>query len=144
MLQLMVDEYKDKKRKREERKRKWEMWQKTKSILWKKTSNNYDKWEYFVSDSEEQPQQEPIVPKNDPNFKALQNDMEERKRKRKKDTEQAQKLKEKGNIEMKEGDYQKAMEYYTLALEHVRIFAIPDKGYEVHLYKQGPRIYKVE
>lgn len=30
---------------------KWDMWQKTKSMLWKKTSNNYDKWEYFVSDS---------------------------------------------------------------------------------------------
>lgn len=85
------------------------MWQKTKAMLWKKTSNNYDKWEYFVSDSEEEPQQEPIVPKNDPNFKALEADMQERKNKRKKDTEKAQKLKEKGNKEMKEGDYQKAM-----------------------------------
>lgn len=40
-------------------------------MLWKKTSNNYDKWEYFVSDSEEEQEQEPIVPKDDPNFKAL-------------------------------------------------------------------------
>ena len=42
--------------------------------------------------------------------------MEERKNRRKKDTEKAQKLKEKGNKEMKEGNYQKAMEFYTLAL----------------------------
>ena len=47
------------------------MWKKTKECLWKKTSNNYSKWEYFVSDSEEQPEQAPILPKNDPNFKAL-------------------------------------------------------------------------
>jgi hypothetical protein len=32
------------------------------------------------------------------------------------ETEKAKKLKEKGNACMKEGDYQKAMEYYTLAL----------------------------
>ena len=61
--------------------------------------------------------------------------MEERKRKRKKDTEEAQRLKEKGNKEMKEGDYQKAMEYYTLALEHVTSTLISDKGYEVDLHQ---------
>ena len=59
------------------------MWQKTKAMLWKKTSNNYDKWEYMVSDSEQEPETEPIVPKNDPNFKALEMDMEERNRKKK-------------------------------------------------------------
>lgn len=56
-LAVMVDEYKSKKKRREERKMKWDMWQKTKAMLWKKTSNNYDKWEYFVSDSEEEPEQ---------------------------------------------------------------------------------------
>jgi hypothetical protein len=55
---------------------KWEMWQKTKAMLWKKNSNNYNKWDYFVSESEEEPDKEPIVPKNDPNFKALEMDME--------------------------------------------------------------------
>lgn len=52
-LEVMVNEYKEKKKKREQRKDKWERWQKTKAMLWKKTSNNYDKWEYFVSESEE-------------------------------------------------------------------------------------------
>ena len=52
------------------------MWQKTKAMLWKKNSNNYNKWDYFVSESEEEPDKEPIVPKNDPNFKALEMDME--------------------------------------------------------------------
>lgn len=54
---------------------KWDMWQKTKAMLWKKTSNSYDKWDYFISDSEEEPEQEPILPKDDPNFKALERDM---------------------------------------------------------------------
>ena len=46
-------------------------------------------------------------------------DIEERKARRAKDTEKAKNLKDKGNAAMKEGDYQKAMEFYTLALEHV-------------------------
>ena len=29
-------------------------------------------------------------------------------------------MKEKGNTAMKEGDYQKAIEFYTLALEHIK------------------------
>lgn len=36
------------------------------------------------------------------------------------DADKAKKLKEKGNAAMKDGDYQKAMEMYTLALEHVK------------------------
>lgn len=48
-------------------------------------------------------------------------DIEDRKKRRAKDTEKAKVLKDKGNAAMKEGDYQKAMEFYTLALEHVTI-----------------------
>jgi hypothetical protein len=33
---------------------------------------NYKKWEYFTSDSEEDEHPEPILPKNDPNFIALE------------------------------------------------------------------------
>lgn len=88
---------------------KWDLWQKTKSMLWKKSSNVYDKWEYYVSDSEEEVEQEPIVPKNDPNFQALEMDMQNRKKQRMKDTEMAKKLKEKGNAQMKEGNYSKAI-----------------------------------
>lgn len=36
-------------------------------MLWKKTSTNYSKWDYFTSSSEEEPDNsEPIVPENDP------------------------------------------------------------------------------
>lgn len=50
-LQVMVADYKAKKTSRQERKHKWDMWQKTKASVWKKNSNNYSKWDYFVSDS---------------------------------------------------------------------------------------------
>lgn len=51
------------------------MWQKTQAMVWKKNSVNYNKWEYFLSDSEEEVEKEPILPKNDPNFKALEIDL---------------------------------------------------------------------
>ena len=37
-----------------------------------------------------------------------------------KDTENAKRIKQKGNVAMKEGNYQKAIEFYTLALEHIK------------------------
>lgn len=119
-LQGMVEDYKYNKKSREEKRQKWEMFQKTQAAFWKKSSNNYNqKWEYFVEESEEEVDKDPILPTNDPNFKALEMDIEERKARRAKDTEKAKNLKDKGNAAMKEGDYQKAMEFYTLALEHV-------------------------
>lgn len=50
-------------------------------MMWKKTSNNYSKWDYFTDSEEEQVEKEPIVPKNDPNFMALEADLEKRKKK---------------------------------------------------------------
>ena len=35
-------------------------------MLWKKTSTNYSKWDYFTDDSDEEKNEEPIVPSNDP------------------------------------------------------------------------------
>ncbi len=55
-------------------------------MLWKKTSTNYSKWDNFTSSSEEEDEKnDPIVPKNDPNFRALEMDIEQRAKKRKED-----------------------------------------------------------
>jgi hypothetical protein len=43
-------------------------------MLWKKNSTNYSRWEYFTS-SEEEVEVDPIVPKDDPNFMAMEKDM---------------------------------------------------------------------
>ena len=45
-------------------------------MLWKKTSTNYSKWDYFTdSEGEEETEKTPIVPSDDPNFKAMEIDM---------------------------------------------------------------------
>ena len=46
--------------------------------------------------------------------------MLERKQKRLKDTQNGKRCKDKGNAAMKKGDYQEAIDMYTLALEHVK------------------------
>jgi hypothetical protein len=40
---------------------------KTSKMLWKKSSTNYSRWEYYESSSDED-KSDPIVPKNDPAF----------------------------------------------------------------------------
>ena len=83
----MVDDYKSNKSQREQKRHKWEMFQKTQAAMWKKSSIDYNKkWDYFVEDSDQQPEKEPILPKNDPNFMAMEADMEQRKKRRMKDT----------------------------------------------------------
>ena len=45
-------------------------------MLWKKTSTNYSKWDYFTdSEEEEDVKSEPVLPKDDPAFKAMETDL---------------------------------------------------------------------
>lgn len=50
----MVEDYKNKKTQKEQRKQKWEMWKKTKQMLWKKTSTSYNKWDVYTSSEDEE------------------------------------------------------------------------------------------
>jgi len=43
-------------------------------MFYKKTSTNYNKWDCFESSEEEDPETDPIVPKDDPQFKAMEAD----------------------------------------------------------------------
>lgn len=124
-LQQKVQEFKEKKARKLERKHKWEMWQKSKGLVWKKTSTNYTKWDYFTSSEEEDNEddkKEPILPRNDPNFQALERDLEQRAYKRKLDYQKAEELKEKGNELLKKSEFQLAIYKYNEALELVRDF----------------------
>ena len=47
-----------------------------------KTSTNYNKWDMFESDSEEEEEKEPVVPKDDPQFKAMEQDFKDRGQRR--------------------------------------------------------------
>jgi len=120
-LKLKLDDFKKKKAAKEERKNKWEKWRKTQAIYWKKTSTNYSKWDYFTSsDEEEEENSEPIVPKNDPNFMALEKDLEERMKKKEADRKVALQMKAEGNDFLAKRDYLKAIESYTLGMERVK------------------------
>jgi|TARA_B110001450_G_scaffold238970_1_gene246436 hypothetical protein len=61
------------------RRAKWENWKKTQAMFYCKTSTNYNKWDMFESDSEEKEEEEPVVPENDPQFKAMEQDFKDRK-----------------------------------------------------------------
>lgn len=121
-LKGKVEEYKEKKSRKTERKHKWDMWQKTKASLWKKTSTNYSKWDYFTSSEEEEEDENkaPILPKNDPNFRALEMDLEKRAEKRRIEMKKCEEIKEKGNAYFKEKEYKKALDKYSEALEIVK------------------------
>lgn len=52
-------------------------------MLWKKSSTNYSKWDYYTTEeSEEEEKGDPIVPEDDPQFKAMEMDINERAKKR--------------------------------------------------------------
>ncbi len=57
------------------------------------------------------------MPRNDPNFRAMEADMNDRIKKRKREKKEAEELKVKGNEALKKGLYKTANKYYTDALE---------------------------
>ncbi|CAI2384675.1 unnamed protein product [Moneuplotes crassus] len=116
-LKEKLEEVKEKKRTKMERRAKWKNWVKTQAMFYKKTSTNYKKWDCYESDSTDSEDKEPIVPEHDPNFKAMEADMMDRKKKRLRDTKEANKLKEQGNARLKKGLYRTAEKDYTDALE---------------------------
>lgn len=104
-----------------ERRAKWENWKKTQALFYRKTSTNYKKWDHFESSEEEVDENaEPILPRDDPNFRAMESDMLDRKKRRQRDRKEAEELKQKGNDAIKRGLYKSANKYYTDALELIK------------------------
>jgi tetratricopeptide (TPR) repeat protein len=117
-LREKLEEYKEKVKRNKERKAKWENWKKTQAMFYKKTSTNYRKWENFYSSEEEvEDNSEPILPNDNPEFKAMEADMLDRKKKRIRDRKEAEELKVKGNEALKRGLYKTANKYYSDALD---------------------------
>jgi hypothetical protein len=71
----------------------------------------------FESNSEDSVEEEPILPKDNPEFKAMQQDFNDRDKRRKRDRLAAEALKAKGNDALKKGLYKSAKHHYTEALE---------------------------
>jgi len=104
------------------RKNKFENWLKTESIL--KTSKldfqSYHKWDLYESSTDEDEKGEPILPRQDPNFMAMEKDLIETEKKREISRNKSNNLKESGNKMMKEGKYKKAVKLYTEAIEETK------------------------
>ena len=108
------------------RKHKYENWLKTEAIL-KTTKVNfqtYHKWDLYESSTDEEEKGEPIVPRHDPNFLALEKDLIETEKKRETSRNKSIKLKEEGNKMMKDGKYKKAVKLYTEAIEETKSMMI--------------------
>lgn len=120
-LKGLVEKYKEAKSRKQERKKKWELWQKTQAIFWKKTSTNYEKWEYFTDSEDEFERAEkeaaPVLPENDPGFRAMQDDLNQRAFNRRQRAREAQELKQKANELMKKKMYDRAAQVYSEAIE---------------------------
>ncbi|KAF4664574.1 hypothetical protein FOL47_005061 [Perkinsus chesapeaki] len=99
------------------RKDKWERWLRSRQLVPKSRVINYQKWEYWEPDSDTEDEGEPIVPHDDPNFKALEADMKKRNEARQNRAKTANKYKERGNARLREGDFAAAIEEYDGGLE---------------------------
>lgn len=58
-----------------------------------------------------------MVPDNDPNFKAMESDIMDRRKRRLRDRKEALALKDRGNDALKKGCYKTAAKYYSDALD---------------------------
>ena len=88
-------------------------------MFYKKTSTNYSKWDMYES-SEEEEETDPVVPKDDPQFKAMEKDFSDRAIRQAADRKLAEECKVKGNEAMKRGLYKTANKHYTDSFEHRR------------------------
>lgn len=88
----------------------------------RKTSTNYAKWDVFESEteSENEEDKDPILPENDPQFKAMEQDLNERSARRKRNRKEANRLKDQGNDCMKRGLYKSANHHYSAALDEAK------------------------
>ncbi|KAF4702886.1 hypothetical protein FOZ63_030885 [Perkinsus olseni] len=102
------------------RKDKWERWLKSRQLVPKSKVINYQKWEYWEPETDTEEEGDPIVPNDDPNFKALEQDMKERNKSRENRAMTARKCKDRGNALLKSGDFVGAIEEYESGLEFQR------------------------
>ena len=110
--------FKDRKLKKKFKKNNYENWIKTEAMLRTKAFSNYKKWEMYESSDEEI--NDPILPRNDPNFIALEKDLNESSMQRELSRKKAIKLKDEANQCVKDQKFRKAIRLYTEAIEECK------------------------
>lgn len=112
--------FKEEKVKHQFRKDKWLRWKKSQALLKKSRYINYKAWEYWEPDTDSEEEGDPIVPRDNPEFLAMEADMKQRTKKTQERNQTAQKCRERGNQCMKDGDFVGAIEHYDEGLEYRR------------------------
>ena len=121
-LQGKLAEMKVSKANKSKRKANFAQWIKTEQLVTNRTFRNYQKWDLYESDTDEDEKGEPILPRDDPKFQALEMDLKNQVKKREEDNKLCEKYKNEGNEFMKAAEYRKAVEKYSLALDACRAF----------------------
>jgi tetratricopeptide (TPR) repeat protein len=115
-----VETFKEDNARHKWRKDKWLRWKKSQAILKRSRNINYKAWEYWEPDTDSENEGDPIVPRDNPEFLAMEADMKERQKKGSEKKKTAEKCRQRGNQCMKEGDYVGAIEHYDEGLEYNR------------------------
>eukprot|EP00441_Pelagodinium_beii_P047349 CAMPEP_0197621836 /NCGR_PEP_ID=MMETSP1338-20131121/2275_1 /TAXON_ID=43686 ORGANISM="Pelagodinium beii, Strain RCC1491" /NCGR_SAMPLE_ID=MMETSP1338 /ASSEMBLY_ACC=CAM_ASM_000754 /LENGTH=1093 /DNA_ID=CAMNT_0043191385 /DNA_START=80 /DNA_END=3361 /DNA_ORIENTATION=- len=115
-----VEVFKEDKARHQWRKDKWSRWKKSQALLKRSRYINYKAWEYWEPDTDTEDEGEPIVPRDNPEFMAMEADMKDRKKKQSDKAKTAEKCRQRGNQSMKEGDFVGAIEHYDEGLEYRR------------------------
>lgn len=102
------------------RKDKWTRWKRSQALLKRSKYINYKAWEYWEPDTDTEDEGDPIVPKDNPEFRAMEADMHDRKKKSVEKQRTSNKCRERGNESMKSGDFTCAIDHYAEGLEYTR------------------------
>lgn len=123
MLKEKVEILKEEKKKKKFRRMKYENFLKSQGMIHVDQSRlgptNYTKWDMYESESDDE-NKEPILPKHDPQFRALEKQLNDDIKRREEEQRKCYRLKEEGNACLKGKKYKKAIKLYSDAIELCR------------------------
>jgi tetratricopeptide (TPR) repeat protein len=115
-----LSDFKEVKVKHQFRKDKWLRWKKSQAMLKRSRNINYKAWEYWEPDTDSDEEGDPIVPRDNPEFLAMEADIKQKHKKQGERLITANRCRERGNECMKSGDFVGAIENYEEGLEYRR------------------------
>jgi tetratricopeptide (TPR) repeat protein len=121
-LTILIEEFKEKRRIKKEKLEKYKLIRQTEKTTknMRFTKDEYNKWDYFTDEedsAEELLKQNPSIPENDPQFKAMETDMRKRQARKEQEHKQGLQKKQEGNTYFKKGKLEFAEMKYSEGIE---------------------------